>query len=194
MKVMIRLYKRYDIDLLSLYHNSGFKFKKEFKKSIRNYARKTQEMVPLPKPNIHDVFDYNTVAFQVVLNSQKDADVIAFIKSIKSGYRNCVLKNIFRNSLQGVYLFTCCDAQGIEESNCTERKVVERNVIPVKKEEILPKETISPPIKREEVQEEIAMKTEPIVNVDVPKSEEESVDDSTDDIFAMAGNMFDSMY
>ena len=48
MRITIRLYKRYDIDLLSLYHNSEFKFKESFKSAVRNYIRGTPQKIKIP--------------------------------------------------------------------------------------------------------------------------------------------------
>ena len=98
MRVTIRLYKRYDIDLLSLYHNSEFKFKESFKSAVRNYIRGTPQKIQIPEPQ-DDTFSYETIQFQLNFHPKEDQDVIMWIRNIKAGYKNSILKNMFRNSL-----------------------------------------------------------------------------------------------
>lgn len=104
MRITIRLYKRYDIDLLSLYHNSEFKFKESFKSAVRNYIRGTPQKIKIPEPQ-DDTFSYETIQFQLNFHPKEDQDVIMWIRNIKAGYKNSILKNMFRNSLCGIYYY-----------------------------------------------------------------------------------------
>lgn len=114
MRVTIRLYKRYDIDLLSLYHNSEFKFKESFKSAVRNYIRGTPQKIQIPEPQ-DDTFSYETIQFQLNFHPKEDQDVIMWIRNIKAGYKNSILKNMFRNSLCGIYYYYTMNVHRADE-------------------------------------------------------------------------------
>ena len=114
MRVTIRLYKRYDIDLLSLYHNSEFKFKESFKSAVRNYIRGTPQKIQIPEPQ-DDTFSYETIQFQLNFHPKEDQDVITWIRNIKAGYKNSILKNMFRNSLCGIYYYYTMNVHRADE-------------------------------------------------------------------------------
>lgn len=123
MRVTIRLYKRYDIDLLSLYHNSQFPFKVYFKSAIRNYIRGTPEKIKIPEPQ-DDQFSYETIQFQLNFHPEEDQDVIQWIRNIKAGYKNSILKNIFRNSLCGIYYYYTMNVHHAEEMKQLNQQIV----------------------------------------------------------------------
>lgn len=123
MRVTIRLYKRYDIDLLSLYHNSAFPFQQHFKDAIRNYIRGTPKKIMIPEPQ-DDKFSYETIQFQMTLDAKIDKDIIAWIRNIKNGYKNSILKNIFRNSLSGVYYYYIMNIHHADEMQRLNKKTI----------------------------------------------------------------------
>lgn len=123
MRVTIRLYKRYDIDLLSLYHNSAFPFQQHFKDAIRNYIRGTPKKIMIPEPQ-DDKFSYETIQFQMALDAKIDKDIIAWIRNIKNGYKNSILKNIFRNSLSGVYYYYIMNIHRADEMQRLNKKTI----------------------------------------------------------------------
>lgn len=124
MRVTIRLYKRYDIDLLSLYHNSEFKFKEFFKSAVRNYIRGTPQKIQIPEPQ-DDTFSYETIQFQLNFHPKEDQDVIAWIRNIKAGYKNSILKNMFRNSLCGIYYYYTMNVHHADEMLMLNQKSAE---------------------------------------------------------------------
>lgn len=124
MRITIRLYKRYDIDLLSLYHNSEFKFKESFKSAVRNYIRGTPQKIKIPEPQ-DDTFSYETIQFQLSFHPKEDQDVIRWIQNIKAGYKNSILKNMFRNSLCGIYYYYTMNVHRADEMLTLNQKSAE---------------------------------------------------------------------
>lgn len=124
MRITIRLYKRYDIDLLSLYHNSEFKFKESFKSAVRNYIRGTPQKIKIPEPQ-DDTFSYETIQFQLNFHPKEDQDVIMWIRNIKAGYKNSILKNMFRNSLCGIYYYYTMNVHRADEMLTLNQKSAE---------------------------------------------------------------------
>lgn len=166
MRVTIRLYKRYDIDLLSLYHNSSFPFLKHFKSAIRNYIRGTPEKITIPEPQ-DDKFRYDTIQFQMYLHPVEDKDIIAWIRNIKAGYKNSILKNIFRNSLNGVYYYYIMNIHHADEMQRLNEKSATATIAKSEKKKEETKEKSS---KKEQINEERS--EEKISNNNAPKKTE----------------------
>ena len=172
MLVTIRLYKRYDIDLLTLYHHPDFCFKKKFRQAIQGYIREEPMKFSLPDPS-DNTFPYETVAFQMNLKDEKD---LQFIKNIKSGYRNCILKNIFRNSLQGVYYYYCSKIHNAELMSTLNHQ-----------SEKLQNENTTEVVKKRKQEKQVVQKHENKFN-QKPTVEVEAVD-----IFDIAGDMLEGL-
>lgn len=199
-RLPIRIYKRYDIDLLALYHHPEFNFKKKFREAVSGYVSGKPVLIQIPEPADNE-FKYETIQFQLCFHKKNDANVIRFIQNIKSGYRNSILKSIFRNSLQGVYFYystnihhaekmhrlnQALDVKGKQMSyneKTQKEKAGEtvKKTVSINKEDDLEK-TVSSEVVKKESQEQIE---EPF--------DSEYEDDDASDILALAQNMLNSM-
>lgn len=102
MRITIRLYKRHDLDLLTLYCLEEYNFKEIFKESIRAYINNKPLKNTIPQAESECVYKMPTkVSFHIHLNTN-DKDLIKFVNSITKGRRNNILKNVFRNTLPPV--------------------------------------------------------------------------------------------
>ena len=102
MRVTIRLYKTYDLDLISLYIQKGTSLPISMQNALRFYVRGVAKKIDIGRDEApEDVSKINKSKHQLHLcfDEKKDIDVINWIKTIKSGYRNSMIKNLFRNSL-----------------------------------------------------------------------------------------------
>lgn len=104
LKVMMRLYRQHDLDLIYLYKLKGFSFQEAVKKSIRMAINNSSEKIEYPVPDhpINEMQLPKAVQFHIYLSPQTEADIIKWIQSITKGYRNCVLKNVVRNHLSKI--------------------------------------------------------------------------------------------
>ncbi len=96
MKITIRLYSRHDLDLMSIYLNDNFPFSKEMKKAVKAYVNGDSYEIDIPESEKIDT-PPRVIQFHICFSQSSDAELIEWIKSITPGYRNSVLKNIFRN-------------------------------------------------------------------------------------------------
>ena len=98
MRVTIRLYKRHDLDLLSLYCADNTKFKEEFKTTLKSYINKKQIKNQIPQIESNSIYSMPTkVSFHMILKDE-DNELKDWIKNITRGRRNNIMKNIYRNS------------------------------------------------------------------------------------------------
>lgn len=110
----IRLYKRYDIDLVTLYHQPYIDFMALLKRVIINYARvelgKEKYLINIRLPKVQN-FDFQPETVQCYLTIEDDIypEVVEWLEGINKGYRNSILKLIMRNALDGVYYHFCRD-------------------------------------------------------------------------------------
>lgn len=105
MRLTIRIYKRHDPDLLALYFVSGkeFDIKTEIKTSLKNYLSNNVIKKELPEMTCQEMFELPPkVNFHIALKKDEDADIIEWLKTIKQGRRNNLIKNIYRNSIPPV--------------------------------------------------------------------------------------------
>ena len=97
MNVEIRIYKRFDTDILSL-HDAGFSVSKMMTEALSAYANGLpchfilDEIVPF------DLNDKKSIRIRLKLK-KNDYNTIALLQNIKHGYRSNFCKQVFRNAL-----------------------------------------------------------------------------------------------
>lgn len=99
MRLTMRIYKRHDIDLLAFYFASGdnFDIKTEIKNVIRGYIKGKKINRQLPELECPPMSTLPPkINFHIPLDKKEDADIIAWLNTIKIGKRNNLIKNIFR--------------------------------------------------------------------------------------------------
>lgn len=104
MKITMRLYRQHDLDLLYLYMLDGFSIQTAIKSAIKALVKKTGERMSVPTQSPNGMVLPNYAQFQICLSATEDSDLIAWIRSITSGYRNALLKSVLRNYLEGPIL------------------------------------------------------------------------------------------
>ena len=121
MMITLRLYRQHDLDLITLYRHPSFSLPAAIKKALKAYVKKEQFAIKqpptyeLPKEKISKI-----VQMHISLKEDEDSDIIEWIKDIKEGFRNSVLKNIIRGYLMGPYIFSyqkSSDANDIASEN-----------------------------------------------------------------------------
>lgn len=121
----MRLYRRHDLDLLFLYDNPNFNFQKKVKYVLKDFVKNNgfnNKTVSIEIPpydvntcNYTDLRGY--VQIHIYLSPQKDKDIINFIKSIKTGFRNSTVKNIFRNYLSRPAVYATLTAKPTNDND-----------------------------------------------------------------------------
>ena len=98
MKIIVRLYRQHDLDLLVLKQGIASSFQKVVREAIRNYVRE--------QPYLIDVSNQLSLSntpkssqFHITLFDDKDSDVIQWLSGVSKGYRNSLIKNIVRSYL-----------------------------------------------------------------------------------------------
>ena len=100
MRLTVRVYKRYDLDLLYLYslNNENFDFRKEMKNAIISHVRHQSINKTLPTGDCKAIINLPTfVAFHIVFDDTTEKDVVDWLRSITAGRKNTLVKNVFRN-------------------------------------------------------------------------------------------------
>lgn len=133
MKLVIRLYRRHDLDLLYLYQNPDFNFQKKIKTVLKDFIknegnnpRKTIVHIPPYSTHTCNYTDLRScVQIHIYLSEKKDKDIIEFIKNIKTGFRNSLVKNIFRNYLDrpAVYNTLSCKMENNSNTNKNSKEI-----------------------------------------------------------------------
>lgn len=95
----MRLYRQHDLDLLYLYKLSGFSIQKAVKAAMYAYINQQDTVIRPPTPELGSVVLPKYAQFHIYLSEKKDTELIKWIKSITSGYRNSLLKNMLRRYL-----------------------------------------------------------------------------------------------
>lgn len=98
MKVMVRLYRQHDLDLLSLKKIDGFSVQKAMRSALRAYVRKQDFKVQIPDKIIAVALPKSS-QLHICLSDSADADIIAWLQTVSNGFRNSLIKNIFRSYL-----------------------------------------------------------------------------------------------
>lgn len=106
MKIILRLYRQHDLDLIALHKNPKFCLTKAMKVALGAYVR--NENIKIEPPEAAD-FQFETipkiVTLFLVLNDNKDKDLIKWIENVRPGYRNSAVKNIVRNYLLSIPIY-----------------------------------------------------------------------------------------
>lgn len=101
MRVIIRLYRQHDLDLIDLYLNSDKRFNKIIRESLFAHVRNEDYRVDIP--SIHGSEEKIHKAYRItVWLGSKDQDIINWLKTVKTGHRNALIKNIIRGFLPSV--------------------------------------------------------------------------------------------
>lgn len=101
MRLTIRIYKRHDPDLLAFYYAAGkdFDIKTAIKTCLKNYIANNEQSFSLPDLQCEPMATLPPkVNFHIPVDREKDADIAEWLKTIKQGRRNNLIKNIFRNA------------------------------------------------------------------------------------------------
>ena len=97
MNVEIRLYKRFDMDLVSLY-DSGYSVALMIRDAVLGYANGTPVYFFIDEPVQFDLNDKKNVHMRVTIPDSEQKAVYV-LKNIKHGYRNTFCKILLRNAL-----------------------------------------------------------------------------------------------
>ena len=100
MRIKIRIYNPYDLDIIALAEAPGFSVANAMKQTLIYYAKGKRHLVEIPNLTEHLVNDRYVKGFYVELDDVADAQAVEFIKSIPDGLRNSFMKNIFRASFE----------------------------------------------------------------------------------------------
>ena len=98
MKITMRLYRIHDLDLLYLYKLPDFSIQKAIKSALKAYL--AEQDLTIDYPIVDDLLLPKTAMIHIYLSEKKDAEIIAWLKNVSKGYRNSLLKNIFRSYLK----------------------------------------------------------------------------------------------
>ena len=100
MRIKIRIYNPYDLDIIALSQTKGFSVQNAMKQTLKYYAAGKRYLVEIPTLVDKLESDQYSKGFYVELDEVEDAQAIAFIKSIPDGLRNAFMKNIVRASFE----------------------------------------------------------------------------------------------
>lgn len=100
MRIKIRIYNPYDLDIIALAEAPGFSVANAMKQTLIYYAQGKRYLVEIPNLTEHLVNEQYVKGFYVELDDVADAKAVEFIKSIPEGLRNSFMKNIFRASFE----------------------------------------------------------------------------------------------
>ena len=128
LKVTMRLYKQHDLDLLCLYKSSNFFIQKSIKQVISKYVKSGCVNDGSYKVDVSQiVFNNNSprsAQIHIYLSDEEDAEVVEWIKNTSKGYRNSLLKNVYRNFLSEPIIFPYqSDGNNIKTSVSTNNKI-----------------------------------------------------------------------
>lgn len=157
MNVTIRLYKKQDLDLISLYQCPNFSLPQTIRTVVNACA--VNEPIFIDLPNTVELTPLSQLQqclqFHIIFSEEKDGEqTIRFLKNILPGYRNNFIKNLIRCYLSGMqmsYYFvntvspvTNTPQPVKEQKKKTEKKQRNKVSVPPKKENISPVINIIP--------------------------------------------------
>lgn len=105
-RITLRLYRRHDIDLISLYKHPDFGFKTACVNALRAYINKKPYFIKQPTFTEPKEFKYGYQLF-IVLDDNKDKDIIDYLKKVKPRYQNEFIKMVLRGSVIGPVAYNC---------------------------------------------------------------------------------------
>ena len=100
MRIKIRIYNPYDLDIIALTEAPGFSVANAMKQTLIYYAMGKRYLIEIPALTEQLVNEQYVKGFYVELDDVKDAKAVEFIKSIPDGLRNSFMKSIFRASFE----------------------------------------------------------------------------------------------
>lgn len=100
MRIKIRIYNPYDLDIIALAEAKGFSVSNAMKQTLKYYAAGKRYLVEIPALTEHLDSEKYVKGFYVELDDVEDKQAIEFIRSIPEGLRNSFMKNIFRASFE----------------------------------------------------------------------------------------------
>lgn len=107
MMVTLRLYRQHDLDLITLYRHPLFSLPNAIKMSLCGYVRNQKFFINQPEPyEIGNEKISKIVQIHIQLSEKTEKDVIDWLKNIKDGYRNSVLKNVIRAYMAGPCIYS----------------------------------------------------------------------------------------
>ena len=107
MMVTLRLYRQHDLDLITLYRHPEFSLPNAMKKALCGYVR--NEKFFIKQPSTYELGNEKIskiVQMHIQLSDKTESDVIKWLKGIKEGYRNSVLKNVIRSYMAGPCVYS----------------------------------------------------------------------------------------
>lgn len=97
MVILLRIYKRWDLDILALI-DKGYPVRKMMKEALIAYSKGTPIKFELGNIGFFDMNNRTSCRMQITL-SNDETDAIYLLKNIKHRYKNAFVKTVFRNSL-----------------------------------------------------------------------------------------------
>lgn len=144
MIIEVRLYKRYDADLVTL-AAAGYPIASMIKKAVTAYANDKQVCFDVPD-GPYDFNERKTFRTRFVVN-KKDKATYTLLTSIKHGYRNAFCKMVLRNALsqQNLTCYIADPALFTHQEADRNNRTATPTVISEKKQPIqLPKPSVKP--------------------------------------------------
>jgi hypothetical protein len=111
MNLMMRLYRQHDLDLISLFYDPNFLFKKAVKDVLASYVRGTYYRIQIPHVPITVEHVNKVIPFHISLDDEEDADIIEWLNGVTNGNRNSFIKNLFRAYAVGVNMIPYYDGK-----------------------------------------------------------------------------------
>ena len=177
MYVQLRLYTAHDYDLIALDSLPYIKLDDVIHACVCAFVRHEEFILPvtMPLPQNRELRDRRIC---VTFDDEKDADVVAWLKSVIGGFRSSALKNITRSFVTKDYLSTLyCDELVDSQNNninygnnisygknISNSKAAKKTTVPARTAPYAPAQT---PI----VNRENAVQTPPIVNTALSAAE-----------------------
>jgi hypothetical protein len=100
MRIKIRIYNPYDLDIIALTEAPGFSVANAMKQTLIYYAKGMRYLVEIPTLTEKLNSEKYVKGFYVELDDVADAKAVELIKSVPEGLRNSFMKSIFRASFE----------------------------------------------------------------------------------------------
>lgn len=129
MKITVRIYKRYDLDLISLHLNRGFSLVSAMKQSLTAYVRNERLMIKPPTPQEMDMeLVAKSYQFHLYLDEKDDSDLIDWISCTTANRRNTLLKHMLRGYLIGPVIYCFHESECSRDKNKENQELLCSNV------------------------------------------------------------------
>lgn len=111
-RIPLRLYRQHDMDLIILLLNKDFGFTKAMKRALHCYGKEPYffSVPALDEFGINREIKY-VYKRELVLDSEREADIIELLDRVKPLYRNEFIKMVMRGSMIGPYAYGCLSGQ-----------------------------------------------------------------------------------